>query len=500
MKKGKVWLVGAGPGDIGLMTLKGYDLLKKAEVVVYDSLVSDAILAWIPENAKKIDAGKRAGNHKLRQEETNRILLEEAQQGKRVVRLKGGDPFLFGRGGEELELLTENEIPYEVVPGITSAIAVPAYNGVPVTHRDYCSSIHVITGHKKQGEEYDIDFEALVRTKGTLIFLMGISAIEDICNQLMRAGMNPDMPAAVFQEGTTAGQRKVVATVATITQRAREEKIGTPGIIVVGKVCELAYRFDWVEKQPLFGYKVLITRPRELASTMAEKLRELGAEVVEMPSIKAVAIEKNEALRGALEHLPSYQWIAFTSPTGVRIFWEEVSKARVDMRAFSHIRFAVLGTGTQKELGKKGIFADLIPEVSDGKALGEAIARVANPGDRILIPRAAKGNMELIEALKDFTVDDLAIYETVACERGVMDIAGEIEAGKIHCAAFTSSSAVRSFVEGNPTIDYSRLTAACIGQQTMDTAREYGMRCVMAKKATIDSLIDTVIALKNEKG
>ena len=233
---GKVWLVGAGPGDVGLFTLKGLRVLKNAEVVFYDSLVGQGVLSQIPASARLVNVGKRAGNHTLPQEEINRLLLEEAKKGYRVVRLKGGDPFLFGRGGEELELLAEQGIPYEVVPGVTSPLSVPAYNGIPVTHRDFCSSLHIITGHKRKGQEYDIDFRALVQTKGTLVFLMGIAALADICQGLLLAGMDADMPAAVLQKGTTAGQKRIVATVGTLVQEAARRKVETPAIILVGKV------------------------------------------------------------------------------------------------------------------------------------------------------------------------------------------------------------------------------------------------------------------------
>ena len=239
MAAGKVWLVGAGPGDIGLFTLKGAAVLQQADVVVYDSLVGEGVLAKIPEYARLINVGKRANHHTMVQEDINKVLLEEAEKGNKVVRLKGGDPFLFGRGGEELELLSENGIPYEIVPGVTSPISVPAYNGIPVTHRDFCSSLHIITGHKRAGQEYDIDFKALTQTKGTLVFLMGIAALEDICKGLLAGGMDPDMPAAVLQKGTTAGQKRVVATVGTLKEEVDRQGIETPAIIVVGKVCSL---------------------------------------------------------------------------------------------------------------------------------------------------------------------------------------------------------------------------------------------------------------------
>ena len=257
MKMGKVWLVGAGPGDAGLFTLKGQEVLNKAEVVVYDSLVGQGVLTMIPESARLIYVGKRADRHTMPQEQINEILLEEAQKGYRVVRLKGGDPFLFGRGGEELELLSRNHVPYEVVPGVTSPLAVPAYNGIPVTHRDFCSSLHIITGHKRAGKEYDIDFKALVDTKGTLVFLMGAAALKDICAGLLNAGMDQAMPAALLQKGTTAGQKRIVADVGTLPEEAQRRGVETPAIIVVGKVCALADTFAWYEKLPLEGWKVI---------------------------------------------------------------------------------------------------------------------------------------------------------------------------------------------------------------------------------------------------
>lgn len=495
---GKVWLVGAGPGDAGLLTRKGYEVLEQAEVVVYDSLVSDAILSLMPEAAKKIDAGKRAGNHKLRQEETNKVLLEEALKGQRVVRLKGGDPFLFGRGGEELELLQENNVPYEVIPGITSAISVPAYNGIPVTHRDFVSSVHIITGHKKEGEEYNIDFEALVRTKGTLVFLMGVRALKDICGSLIKAGMSPDMPAAILQQGTTAGQRRVVATVSTLDEEATKAKIGSPGIIVVGEVCTLADTYCWFERLPLFGAKVLLTRPRELASTMATKLRTMGAEVIELPAIKTEPIKDNTKLIEALDNISKYEWVAFTSPSGVRIFFEEMDKANKDVRSLGNIKVAALGEGTKKELKAHGIIADLMPTVYDGESLGEELAKVATPGASILLPRAAVGNHEIIDKLAGFNVDDIPTYDTVSCTQDVLDIKAEVEEGKIKCAVFTSSSSVKAFANAYKDVDFGKVNAVCIGKQTLATAKELGMKCTMSEKATTDSLLDAVVKFNQE--
>mgnify|MGYP006070650005 FL=1 len=276
MKKGQVILVGAGPGDPELLTIKGRKAIESAEVVVYDRLVGQAIFDLIPENAERINVGKESSHHTVPQEQINQILLEKALEGKRVVRLKGGDPFLFGRGGEELELLSEHGVSFQEVPGITSAIAVPAYAGIPVTHRDCCSSLHIITGHQRAGKPLSINFEALVQTKGTLVFLMGVSALGEICRGLLEAGMEPDMPAAVIEKGTTPSQRPILATLSTLPETAKAEKVKSPAIIIVGKVCAYSNQFDWFDHLPLKGKTVIVTRPKERAGTLSERLRALG--------------------------------------------------------------------------------------------------------------------------------------------------------------------------------------------------------------------------------
>ena len=272
-RKGKVWLAGAGPGDAALLTVKTRELMGQADVVVYDALVSTEILSLIPEHVKMICVGKRAGKHPVPQPEINEILVREALKGNQVLRLKGGDPFVFGRGGEEIERLLEDDIPYEVIPGITSAVAVLAYNGIPITHRDYTSSFHVITGHARKGKELSIPYEQLVKLNGTLVFLMGISALSEIVNGLLLAGMDPQTEAAVLEKGTTAHQRRVIATLETLKDRVREAGIQTPAIIVVGKVCGLADEFAWEEKRPLSGRQILLTRPRQNISKLAGILR-----------------------------------------------------------------------------------------------------------------------------------------------------------------------------------------------------------------------------------
>ena len=500
MNTGKVWLVGAGPGDPGLFTVKGKEILGSAEVVVYDSLVGQGVLSQIPREAKAINVGKRASHHTMPQEKINQVLVEEAKKGYRVVRLKGGDPFLFGRGGEELELLTKEGIPYEVVPGVTSPIAVPAYNGIPVTHRDYTSSLHIITGHKKQGEAYDIDFKALVDTKGTLVFLMGVTALPDICASLLAAGMDPEMPAAVLQQGTTAGQKRIVSTVAELPEEVKRQGVETPAIIVVGRVCALADEFAWYEKLPLAGRKILVTRPKDLISSMSAKLRALGAEVLELPAIRTEPLEDQGELYQAFKELDTYDWAAFTSPTGVKVFFEEMLKTGTDIRKLAGIKIAAIGKGTQKALKERGLIPDLVPEVYDGASLGKALREACRGGERILIPRAKIGNHEILEELEqkpDLQISDIATYDTLYENQGIIDEKKEFEQGKIHCAVFTSASTVKGFVKACPDLDYSKVTAACIGKQTKAAADAWGMKTYMAEKATIDSVLELVQRLGN---
>lgn len=583
---GKVWLVGAGPGDRGLFTLKGLEVLQNAEVVVHDALIGDEVLTLIPEDAVKINVGKRASHHRMEQEQINRTLLEEAQAGKRVVRLKGGDPFLFGRGGEELELLAENNIPFEVVPGVTSAFAVPAYNGIPVTHRDFTSSVHIITGHRRASKGPDIsagkypadgtgtgaaadkngsfgtgtgtaadkkesagtgkgdadslgiDYEALVRTHGTLIFLMGLSNLPAIMKGLLLAGIDPDLPAAVLERGTTAGQRRVLATVSTLEEEAARSQIQAPAIIVVGEVCRLADSFAWAEKRPLAGKKILLTRPKELISEMAVRLRRAGAEVLEMPAIETVPIEPNPALDRKMAELRAGDkrpdWIIFTSPSGVRIFMERLLSEQ-DIRVLAGIKIAVIGEGSAKKLRTYGIRADFMPSVYDGETLGRELARKirqesaeaelqkpaeekihsfaeenvhysaeetlqrsaeADPPVRILIPRAAIGNPELTEELQkagNVEISDIAIYETRYVSPELIDVRTQIRNGEIDYAVFTSASTVRGFSAVMKDTDLSGVMAVCIGRQTRAAAEAQGMETRMAEKATLGALVEAVM-------
>lgn len=477
---GKVWLLGAGPGDAGLMSIRGKEVLENADAVVYDALVGDGVLAMIPEKAQQIFAGKRSGHHYLRQEETNRVLLFEAMKGKSVVRLKGGDPFLFGRGGEELELLSFYGVPWEVVPGITSAFAVPAYNGIPVTHRDFCSSVHIVTGHRRADHTLDIDFEALKRTGGTLVFLMGVASLPDICRGLLEAGMDPATPAAVLERGTTAKQHRIMGTLETLPAICAATTVMTPAIIVVGRVVSLAERFAWAESRPLAGVKVIVTKHADRDSSLSGMLRKKGAEVAENTSIHTVLTDEG-ALEAACGDISCgrYDTVVFCGAVSVQLFMKKLL-GKYDIRILGRTRIASWGSGTVKELGKYGLRADF--EFSDEPPFTSG---------NILLIREKGGAKECSEALDNAgcNVTDLEIYETVYEKPRAIDLAGEIASDEIDFAVFTSVSTVRGFAESCRGADLTKVRAVCIGASTAKAAEELGMRVRVSEKATLESLV-----------
>lgn len=496
---GFVTLVGAGPGDPGLLTLKGRQALEKAQVVVYDRLVSPAILDMIPENAEKIDVGKEASHHKVPQERINQILLEKALEGKRVVRLKGGDPFLFGRGGEELELLQEHQVPFAEIPGITSAIAAPAYGGIPVTHRDYCSSLHIITGHARQGKPLQIDFASLVRTGGTLVFLMGVSALPQIAGGLLEAGMDPQTPAAMIENGTSPLQRRLDATLGTLVEEAANMEIHSPAVIVVGKVCALAQRFCWFDRLPLRGKRCLVTRPKERAGTLTAKLRELGAEVMEYPCIETLPIRPNPGVQNGLINLAQYEWLCLTSPAGVRYLWDALEEMGKDARYLGSVKIAAIGSGTAKALEEHGIHADYVPEVYDAAHLGEGLARIAR--GKVLILRAEEGSRALTQALEcgKIAYVDCPIYRTVYENPYSAQLRRQIEAGEFNFVTFTSASTVKGFVSTvGEDADFSHMVGLCIGPQTQEEAAKHRIPTAVSEKATIDALVSLAISYQKE--
>ena len=493
MKKGQVILVGAGPGDPELLTIKGRKAIESAEVVVYDRLVGQAIFDLIPENAERINVGKESSHHTVPQEQINQILLEKALEGKKVVRLKGGDPFLFGRGGEELELLSEHGVSFQEVPGITSAIAVPAYAGIPVTHRDCCSSLHIITGHQRAGKPLSINFEALVQTKGTLVFLMGVSALGEICRGLLDAGMEPDMPAAVIEKGTTPSQRPILATLSTLPETAKAEKVKSPAIIIVGKVCAYSHQFDWFDHLPLKGKTVIVTRPKERAGTLSERPRALGAAVTEFPCIETHPLIPCPEMEEAVDNIGRYEWLVFTSPAGVSTLMELLERTGRDVRALGAIKLAAIGPGTDRELRKHGLRADLIPEIYDGTHLGQALCE-AKPARKVLILRAQWGTKALTDALDEGTIsyDDVRCYETRYTAPNTEEVRELLVPGTI--VTFTSASTVTGFVSAlGENTDFSAITAACIGQQTEAAAHQYNLHTITAEKATMDALIQRIV-------
>ncbi len=487
---GSVILVGAGPGDPGLLTQKGRQAIENAQVVVYDRLVSPAILSLIPRDAEKINVGKESSNHLVPQEEINRILLRKAQEDKRVVRLKGGDPFLFGRGGEELELLEAAGIPFQVVPGVTSALSVPAYAGIPVTHRDFCSSVHIITGHARAGAELHIDFEALRRTGGTLVFLMSVSSLPRICRGLLDAGMAPDMPAAVIEKGTLPRQRKLVSTLEKLPSEAEKAGVKSPAIIVVGKVCALSSRFDWFDGLPMKGKTVVVTRPEDRSGTLTQRLRELGAEVVDYPCIRTVAREENPELEEAMENLSRYRCLVFTSPAGPEIFFRRLRAAGRDARALSGLTLAAIGPKTAKAMERFGVTADLVPETYDSDHLAKALETVEGP---VLLCRASRGSTALPEMLerKGIPFADVPVYDTVYVAPAPQKVDALL--GETLLVTFTSASTVRGFVESLPGRDLKNVIGCCIGKQTEAEAKKYGLATVVSQEATMESLVECIL-------
>lgn len=502
MKKGFVALVGAGPGDVGLLTLRGKELLEAAEVVVYDRLVSEEIRKLIPAKAKQIDVGKESSNHLVKQDRINEILLEEAMLGNQVVRLKGGDPFLFGRGGEELELLYQNKISFEVVPGITSAISVPSFAGIPVTHRDFCSSVHIITGHQKENEPLHINFDMLSKSGGTLVFLMGVAALQQIADGLVAAGMEKTMPAAIVQNGTRPNQRKLIATLETIYERAMMEQIKSPAIIIVGKVCELSEEYDWFSKRPLFGTNIIVTRPVDAEGTLTKKLKLLGAEVFDFPCIRIDTIEQKDNLKETIHKISQFEWLAFTSKNGVNIFFDQLKLQRLDARILGTNKIAAIGNQTAKELEKYGIFADYVPDIFDGIHLAEGLCDRVSNHEKILILRARTGNEDLVRILGDNHKDylDLAVYDTVVVEDSRDEITNLLQSPKKTYVTFTSASTVEGFMRSAEGIDSKNIVGICIGEQTAKVAEKYRIKYYVSESATIDSMVDKLLKIMKEEG
>ena len=486
---GKVTLVGAGPGGRELLTLAGAAAIEKADAVVFDRLVNEDILGLIPETAVRVNVGKENNHHPVPQDQINEILVRLAQEGKNVVRLKGGDCYLFGRGGEECEYLLENGVPFQVIPGVTSALAAPAFAGIPVTHRDFCSSVHIITAHARAGKPLQIDFDSLVKEGGTLVFLMGLTALEQVMAGLLAAHIAPDMPAAVIENGTRGNQRKVVATVSDLAPQVRAAGLKSPALIVVGKVCTLSDKLDWFTSLPLHGKTVVVTRPRERAGTLAARLRELGANIIEAPCIETVERENVQPLADALRQ--KHDWAVFTSPAGVHATVHALAKLGRDLRALYGMQLAAIGRGTADALAGYGLTADLIPAQYDGEHLADALTAAMPQGGAALLLRAAAGGQILPEKLKaaGVYVTDVPLYDTEYRCAKADELRAMLEQGAADVVTFTSMSTVEGFVQAVGVADYTGFTALCIGEQTAQAARRYNMNVKIAENATIDAMI-----------
>ncbi len=496
---GLVSLIGAGPGDPGLLTQRGAEALAAADVVVYDYLANPALLALAPPGAERIYVGKMAGCHKLSQDEINALLVERGRAGQRVARLKGGDPFVFGRGGEEALALVEAGVPFEVVPGVTSAVAAPAYAGIPVTHRGLASSFAVVTGHEDPTkEESALDWARLATATDTLVFLMGVGNLPHIVEQLLAHGRPADTPAALVRWGTMPGQQAVGGTLADIVDRVEAAGLKPPAVTVVGPVAGLRDRLRWFEDRPLFGQRVLVTRTRQQASALSARLRALGAEAVELPTIRIAPPEDWAPLDAAIAELPGYDWIIFTSVNGVGYFWERLEAAGLDARTLHGVRLAAIGPATAAELAAHGLRADHVPDEYVAEAVAAGLGDVG--GQRVLLPRADIARPALARLLREGSADvvEIAAYRTLRPEADPGEL-GDLLA-RVTVATFTSSSTARNLaaMARDAGLDLPRAlagaTVACIGPITANTARELGLAVdVVADEYTIDGLVEAIL-------
>ena len=481
-----VYLVGAGPGDPGLLTARALELIAAADVIVYDRLIPDTALDGARADALLLYAGKEGGGPSVSQSDIQSLLLEHGRAGREVVRLKGGDPFVFGRGGEEAEALRAAGVPFEVVPGVTAGVAGPAYAGIPVTHRDAASAVAFLTGHEDPGKpESALDWSALARFPGTLVVYMGVKRLPAIAEHLIAGGRAPDEPAAMIERGTLPDQRVVTATLATIAGVASEAQIRAPALALFGAVAELRSGLEWFETRPLAGVTIAVTRARAQASALAGRLRALGATAIEAPAIRI------SRLAGPAPELRDYDLVCLTSPNGVALLFERLLAAGRDARSFGDARVAAIGPGTAAALRAHGVIADVVPERFVAEGLVEALAGV--PVSRALIARAAEARDVLPDALRErgAEVDVVALYETVA---EPVSEAQRAAVARADYVTFTSSSTVRFFFDaiGDGTVGPARL--ASIGPVTSETLRDRGRAPDLeAARHDIDGLVQALV-------
>ena len=504
MKTGKVYIIGAGPGDPGLITLKAVLCLRLADVVIYDNLVNEALLKYAPAQARFIYAGKKGGDHTLSQDRINELLAEEALAGNTVARLKGGDPFIFGRGGEEAETLIEQGVPFEVVPGITSAIAVPAYAGIPLTHRGLTSTVAFITGHEDPTKDKsDIDWQALTGI-GTLVFLMGVKNLGLITEALISRGKLPQTPAALIRRGTLPGQKILTGTLSSIVELAQINHFKPPAIFVVGKVVELRETLRWFDTKPLFGKGVVITRPERQADDLAGMLAAQGASPIVFPTISIEPPSDWSELDRAIGQLESYQWLIFTSANGVHFFFDRLREKGRDVRDLKGIKICCIGPATASQIEARGIRVDLVPDEFMAEGILKSFAALDLSGKKILIPRAKIARDILPEGLKKVgaLVDVVTTYRTINSGAKKEDLTALIEAGEVDVVTFTSSSTVTNFIEimGEGYVLPPQIKTACIGPVTAVAAKKAGLRIDMTQEEyTMNGLVQSLIQYFKDK-
>lgn len=507
MNKGKVYLVGAGPGDPKLITLRGLQCIKSCTAIVYDRLASPRLLKEAPPSAKRVYVGKLPDRHTMKQEDINQLLVDLALEGHIVTRLKGGDPTIFGRVGEEAELLQQNGIQYEIVPGITSAISVPAYAGIPVTHRDHASSLSIITGHEKTEKlEKSINWEKLTQATGTLLFLMGVAKIGFIAEQLIKYGRNPSTPIALVRWGTTPEQQTLVGELHNIAQKVEQHKFEAPAIIIVGDVVKQRETLLWYEKMPLFGLRVLLTRAAQQSAGFASKIEELGGEPCEFPVIALEKVsdpEKVAAIKEACDNIEQYDWIILTSTNGVQHFFNWLAENRVDIRRLSKAAFVAVGPKTAEALQERGIYASHIAARFDAEGILELLEHEKLKDKHILIPHSSIARAVLTTNLTErgAQVTDLPIYDNVIETKQEPFIVEWLKEHHIHMLTFTSASTVDHFIEvlkhhgvEDPIALMHTYPIASIGPITTATIKSYGLEvAIEADEATTDSLIEKIV-------
>ena len=503
---GKVYLVGAGPGDPKLITLKGIECLQRADVVIYDLLINVKLLEHCPAHAKKIYGGKMIGEQEQRQAEIDDLMIRHARAGKTVVRLKGGDPFIFGRGGEEALTLVEAGIDFEVVPGITSAIAAPAYAGIPLTHRNYSSSVAFVTGHSAALKaDSVIRWEQLATGVDTLVILMGVGHLREIAKRLIQHGRSPETPISLIHWGTTPQQKTLEGTLTDITEKAKAVNFRNPAAIVVGDVNVLRRQLGWFDQKPLFGRRIIVTRARSQASVFAECLESYGAEIIQFPTIETEPIPDNAALDRAIAQLSTYNWVIFTSVNAVEYFYRYLRENGKDTRSLGDARICAVGQKTVAALDQIGIRADYVPSQYRGTVLAAELEDV--DGQKILLPRASIAADDLPNGLRDrgAIVDTIPIYETVkAGAEGREVLEADLHNGRIDMVTFTSSSTVTNFLEMfglHPSAALlNQVHIAVIGPSTEATAKAHGLTVdIVAKQASVESLAEEIVEFYTRK-